>query len=96
MDFSTLAQFRRETYACFTRAADALMNVADALLTETPAQSLAELSLSPFFERHWSSLYEAFQDGIIERDDLQKLFADYAPQGGGTSGTGRRRQGQED
>jgi len=79
MDFSILAQFRRKTYACFTRAADALMNVADALLTETPAQSLAELSLSPFFERHWSSLYEAFQDGIIERDELQKLFADYAP-----------------
>ena len=79
MDFSTLAQFRRETYACFTRAADALMNVADALLTETPARSLAQLSLSPFFERHWSSLYEAFQDAKIDRDHLQKLFADYAP-----------------
>ena len=79
MDFSTLAEFRRKTYACFTRAADALMNVADALLTETPARSLAELSLSPFFERHWSSLYEAFQDGVIDRDDLQKLFAEYAP-----------------
>lgn len=79
MDFSTLAEFRRKTYACFTRAADALMNVVDALLTETPARSLAELSLSPFFVRHWSSLYEAFQDGNIERADLQKLFAEYAP-----------------
>ena len=79
MDFSTLADFRRKTYACFTRAADALMNVADALLTHTPARSLAELSLSPFFERHWSSLYEAFQDAQIDRDALQKLFAEYAP-----------------
>jgi hypothetical protein len=79
MDFSTLAEFRRKTFACFTRAADALMNVADALLTETPARSLAELSLSPFFERHWSSLYEAFQDATIQREDLQKLFAEYAP-----------------
>jgi len=79
MDFSILADFRRKTYGCFTRAADALMNVADALLTETPARSLAELSLSPFFERHWSSLYEAFQDAIIKREELQKLFAEYAP-----------------
>lgn len=80
MDFSILAEFRRKTYACFTRAADALMNVADALLTETPARSLAELSLSPFFERRWPSLYEAFQDAKIDRVALQKLFADYAPQ----------------
>ena len=79
MDFSTLTDFRRKTYACFTRAKDALMNAADALLTQTPARSLAELSLSPFFERHWSSLYEAFQDGMIDRDALQKLFAEYAP-----------------
>ena len=51
MDFSTLTDFRRKTYACFTRAKDALMNVADALVTQTSARSLAELSLSPFFER---------------------------------------------
>jgi DDE superfamily endonuclease len=80
MDFSTLTEFRRKTYDCFTRAKDALMNVVDALLTETPARSLAELSLSPCFERHWSSLYEAFQDGAIERTNLQKLFAEYVPE----------------
>src|SRR5258708_13778459 len=79
MDFSTLAQFRCGAYACFTRAADALMNVADALLTETRARSLVELSLSPFFERRWPSLYEAFQDAKIDRNALQKLFAQHAP-----------------
>jgi hypothetical protein len=52
MDFSTLADFRRKTDACFERAEDALMNAADALPTETPARSLAELSLSPFFQRN--------------------------------------------
>jgi hypothetical protein len=55
------------------------MNVADALLTETRARSVAELSLSPFFERKWSSLYEAFQDAQIDREALQQLFANYAP-----------------
>jgi hypothetical protein len=79
MDFSTLADFRRKIYACFEHAADTLMNAADALLAETPARSLAELSLSPFFERRWPSLYEAFQDGKINRADLQKLFAEFAP-----------------
>jgi hypothetical protein len=79
MDFSILDGFRRAAYACFMRAADALMNVADALLTETRARSLAELSLSPFFERRWPSLYEAFQDAIIDRSALQKLFAQHAP-----------------
>jgi hypothetical protein len=79
MNFDTLFQFRRAAYTCFTRAADALMNVADALLTETRARSLAELSLSPFFERRWPSLYEAFQDAKIDRTALQKLFVQYAP-----------------
>jgi len=79
MDFSTLAEFRSKAYDCFERAADALMNVSDALLTETPAHSLAELSLSPCFERRWHSLYAALQDGKIDRNALQQLFADYAP-----------------
>lgn len=79
MDFSTLIDFRRKAFACFERAGDALMNVGDALLAETPARSLAELSLSPFFERRWPSLYEAFQDGKINPSALQTLFADYAP-----------------
>lgn len=79
MDSDTLCAFRQRAYACFSRAADALMNVADALLTETRARSLAELSLSPFFGRRWPSLYEALQDAQIDRRALQALFADYAP-----------------
>lgn len=79
MDSNTLSGFRRGLYTCFCKAGDALMNLADALLTETPARSLPELSLSPFFERRWSSLYEALQDANIDRVALQKLFAQYAP-----------------
>jgi hypothetical protein len=79
MDCNILAAFRRKTYACFERAADALMNVADALLTETRARSLAELSLSPFFERQWPSVYEAFQDAKIDRPALLDVFAQHAP-----------------
>jgi len=55
------------------------MNLADALVTETPAQSVAELTLSPFFERRWPSLYEGLQDADIDRTGLQEVFARHAP-----------------
>ena len=79
MDCDTLADFRRSLYACFQTPGDALMNLVDALCAETPAQSLVELSLSPFFERKWPSVYEAFQDAKIDRGALRKLFAANAP-----------------
>src|SRR5215470_7030832 len=52
MNLNTLQGFRHEVYGCFTRAADALFNSVDALLTETQAQSFPELSLSPWFVRY--------------------------------------------
>jgi hypothetical protein len=79
MDSNTLSDFRHALYCCFCQAGDALMNLADALLTETPAQSLPELALSPFFQRRWHSLYEALQDANIDREALHTLFATYAP-----------------
>jgi len=79
MNSDTLSGFRGDLYRCFCQASDALMNLADALLTETPAHSLPELALSPFFERRWPSLYEALQDAKIDRVALQKLFVKYAP-----------------
>ena len=79
MNCNILSEFRRRSYACFTRAADALMNIADALLTETRARSLAQLSLSPFFQRQGPSLYEAFQDAKIDRKARLDVFAQHAP-----------------
>jgi hypothetical protein len=78
-DFQTLTDFRQQIYNCLPKAADALMNTMDALLTENQAQSLPELSLSPFFQRKWHSLYEAFEDGVIETQKLRQVFAKAAP-----------------
>jgi hypothetical protein len=79
MDYDTFsaafADFRRGLYACFRRAGDALMNANDALLCDTTARSFIELSLSACFVRRWPSLYEAMEDGVIDRTALQKLFA---------------------
>lgn len=79
MDCSTLAAFRRGLYGCFGNGRDALMNTCDALLTETSARSLPELSLSPCFARRWPSLYEAFDDAQIDRQALQRLFVSALP-----------------
>jgi hypothetical protein len=78
-NYQSLVAFRDQIYNAFTRAKDALMNTADALLTETQAQSLPELSLSPHFHRRWHSLYEAFQDGVIDRDSLRNAFVRAVP-----------------
>jgi hypothetical protein len=74
-----LRRFRHDIYDCFPRAKDALFNTVDALMTETQAQCLPELSQSPWFERHWSSVYEAFEDGRIDQTRLQEVFARYLP-----------------
>ena len=77
MNLNTLQGFRHEVYSCFDRAADALFNSVDALLTETQAHSFPELSLSPLFERRWGSLYEAFEDGQIDQNRLRQVFVRY-------------------
>ena len=80
MNLNTLQAFRHEVYGCFERAADALFNTVDALLTETQAQSFPELSLSPYFQRRWGSLYEAFEDGRIDQQRLRQVFVRYMSQ----------------
>ena len=69
MYYNPLPAFRDGFYLCFARAKNALMDTADALLSEPSARSLPELSLSPFFGRTWHSLYEALAslDGLASR-----------------------------
>jgi len=80
MDCITLAAFRENLYGCFLQAGDTLLNLIDALATETPAKSLPELSLSPCFQRGWGSLYQGLQNARIDRSALRRLFAAHAPQ----------------
>jgi len=53
MNFYRLKHIRQQAYAGFDQGANAMFNWADALLSESQAQSLPELSLSPFVERQW-------------------------------------------
>jgi DDE superfamily endonuclease len=74
MHINTLEHIRQQIYRCFERSGDALFNLSDALLSESQARSLPELSLSAFFERRWPSVYEALQDGRINMQRLRAVF----------------------
>jgi DDE superfamily endonuclease len=67
-------QVREQIYGCLKPAGDALFNLADALLSESQATSLAEWSLSPSFERKWPSVYEGLEDGSIDVDKLRAVW----------------------
>jgi DDE superfamily endonuclease len=80
MDYTILQWFRHELYHCFTRAADALFDLADALLTDPSARAFVELSQAASFQHAWPSLYEALEDGRIDRAALMRLFVAALPQ----------------
>ena len=71
-----LRAFRAELYGCFPRRADALVDLADALLsTQGPVASLPHLSLEPAHRRGWGSLYAALARGHIDAERLRDLLA---------------------
>jgi DDE superfamily endonuclease len=81
MQYTILEVYRHNLYhECFTRAADALFELADALLTDGAAGSLIELSEAACFRRGWPSLYAALSDGQIDRTALIRVFTEMLPQ----------------
>lgn len=76
---SKLAAFRQSVYGCLTKACDALFELIDAVLATPQLTSFPELSCAPVFRRKWPSLYEALQDGEIDREELLKLEVEYLP-----------------
>jgi hypothetical protein len=81
MQYTILEVYRHNLYhECFTRAADALFDLADALLTDGGASSLIELSEAACFRRGWPSVYAALSDGQIDRTALIRVFTEMLPQ----------------
>src|SRR3954447_18272334 len=79
MDATSLATFRQNLYVTFTRAADALFEVADALLTAPQPRSFVALSQAPGMQRRWPSGYVALADGRIDRSAWRGRFARHLP-----------------
>ena len=73
-----LRTFRGSLYRCFERRADALFELADALLTAGAVPSPVHLSLASAHRRGWGSLYAALSRGRIEEGLLRELLARHA------------------
>jgi hypothetical protein len=69
-----MRQIRHQIWQCFSRSADALFELADALTGEATARSLPELSLSASFRGKWSSVYEALEDGRIDTQRWSSIW----------------------
>jgi hypothetical protein len=74
-----LGGFRAELHACFTRRADALFELGDALLCAKAVPSLPHLSLEPVCRRGWGSVYAALARGRIDAERLRDLLASSLP-----------------
>ena len=74
MNYKQIQEFRASVYDLLNFAKDATFELMDAVLTTRNAYSLAEFSLSPFFRRKWSSIYEALQDSRPNRNKLMRLY----------------------
>jgi DDE superfamily endonuclease len=78
-----LQAFRAGLHACCSRRADALVDLADALLSaQGPVASLPQLSLEPAHRRGWGSTYAALACGRIDAERLRELLARYPLAGG--------------
>jgi hypothetical protein len=75
-----LGAFRTELHACFTRRADALFELGDALLCAQAFGSLPHLSLEPVCRRGWGSAYAALARGLIDAERLRDLLVRTLPE----------------
>ncbi|MFC9948971.1 transposase, partial [Streptomyces pratensis] len=74
--FVGLSRFRGEFYSCLTRRADALFELADAVLcADGPVRSLVELSLVGEHRRGHGGLYDALSAGRVDVARLRRALA---------------------
>jgi hypothetical protein len=82
-NINKLIEFRQAVYENGISARrDAIFDLLDALLTESPVASFAMLSQSSHFPRKWPSLYAAVEDGEIDSQWLRTYLARQVPQQG--------------
>ena len=79
-----LGAFREELFACYTRRADALFELCDAVLSAGNVPSPPHLSLAPIHRRGWGSLYAALSKGRINAETLRELLAFHGSDARGT------------
>jgi hypothetical protein len=75
-----LREFREQLLGCLTARADALLELADAVLcSDRPVRSLVQLSLEPEFRRGHGALYDALAAGRVDDERLFSLLTEVLP-----------------
>ena len=76
-----LMQFRQQVYQNFNKRADALMDLLDALSSQSRAQSVVELSLENCFRREHTSVFKAIASYCPKwmSKSLAQLASPYLP-----------------
>src|SRR5712692_99761 len=79
---AALVGFRKAFFGCLTGWADALFELADAVLC-APGRvgSVPSLSLEPVFRRSHGSLYKALSRGRLDEGRLRRLLVEHRPAG---------------
>lgn len=75
-----LTQFRKEVYQNFNKRADTLMDLMDALCSQTRASSVVELSLQNCFRRSYSAIFKAMDEYRPGDDDMAHLAGPFLPE----------------
>ncbi len=75
-----IQEFRQRLLGIFTRRADALFELMDALLLTLDPRSPVELSASPAFRRRFASVYDALCQGRLDPDLARQLLASAEPE----------------
>lgn len=73
----SLYAFRSALHTCFSKRADALFELTDAIITGGSQPSPVHLSLQPQHRRGWGSLYAALRHGCMNTEHLRTLLSDY-------------------
>jgi hypothetical protein len=82
-NINKLIEFRQAVYENGLLARkDALFDLLDALMADSPVSSFARLSQSSRFQRKWPSLYAAVEDGDFDLQWLRTYLAQQVPQQG--------------
>jgi hypothetical protein len=79
---TALLRFRDLVYARFSRRADTLFEMLDALLLLPGGAAPVHLSQVPGFQRGWGSIYDALAGGRIDQHGLEAVLAQYPLEAG--------------
>jgi hypothetical protein len=72
-------QFRDKLYSCFTKRADTLFDLQDALLQSEQVESPVAMSQLPAFRRNYPSIYDGLSAGRLDEAMAQKLLIESVP-----------------